>query len=210
MASKRSTQSARAAASSRAVRAVADRETWLEAARDKLIQSGIEAVKIEPLAAQLGISRSSFYWHFSNRQDLLDALLEHWSQTNTQSLRVVIDEVVEPGTDPTRVARKRLKRLADVFIDERGFSPRYDMAMRDWARNDAQVAARVAIVDQARIALFQRIFLDLGNSRVDSLIRARVLYFHQLGYYLAGIQESVAARHRLAPVYLSILSGLDF
>lgn len=192
-------------------RASVDRETWLRVARDALIRSGIDAVKIEPLAAKLEISRSSFYWHFKNRSELLDALLAHWTDVNDTALR---NALVPHNTasNPQDVARTRLQQLADIFIYEKGFSPQFDLAIRDWARNDPVVSAQVVRIDNERIALFQRIFLDAGQSKIESLVRAKLFYFHQLGYYLVGLheQESAAVRQSVAPRYLEILSGIKF
>jgi AcrR family transcriptional regulator len=191
-------------------RAVVGREAWLEAARESLIRTGIDSVKIEPLAAQLEISRSSFYWHFKNRRELLDALLEHWKNVNDKALREAVEQREASGVDAESIARSRLQQLADLFIQEKGFSSKFDLAVREWARKDTSVADEVARIDNERIALFQKIFLDMGNSKTDSLVRAKILYFHQLGYYLVGIQESAAVRQRVAPRYLEILSGLKF
>ena len=63
------------------------RQDWLNCARARLIQSGIAEVKILSLGAELGVSRSSFYWYFESRQDLCDALLAEWENTNTAILR---------------------------------------------------------------------------------------------------------------------------
>jgi AcrR family transcriptional regulator len=191
-------------------RGVVDRAGWLEVARDSLIENGIDSVKIEPLAARLAISRSSFYWHFKNRRDLLDALLKHWKDVNDNALRDAVERQESNVADPQEVARERLQHLADLFIYEEGFSSRFDLAIREWARKDAAVAEEVARIDSERIALFQKIFLDIGHSKIDSLIRAKILYFHQLGYYLVGIKESASVRQRVAPRYLEILSGLKF
>lgn len=82
------------------------------------------------------------------------------------------------------------------------------MAVREWGRTETAVAKLVARVDRQRISYLQKVFSDMGHSAPDSLIRAKILYFHQLGYYLTGIKESEAVRKRAAPRYLEILSGL--
>jgi len=95
-----------------------------------------------------------------------------------------------------------------LFIDERQFSSDFDMTIREWAQEDPTVAKQVARIDKRRIAYIQKIFGDMGYSMGDALVRAKILYFRQLGYYLAGIKESEAVRRRVAPRYLEVLSGL--
>jgi AcrR family transcriptional regulator len=191
-------------------RAVVDRTAWLEAAREALIESGIDSVKIEPLALRLEISRSSFYWHFKNRRDLLDALLTHWKDVNENALREAVERQELTKEDPETVARVRLQLLTDLFIYETTFSSKFDLAVREWARKDTSVAQEVTRIDKERIALFQKIFLDVGYSTFDSLARAKILYFHQIGYYIVDLKESTAVRQRIARRYLEILSGLKF
>lgn len=192
----------------KAARPVVDRTVWLDAARAILIEQGVDAVKVEPLAAMLEISRSSFYWHFKNRQELLDALIEYWTEVNDRTLRSLVEPDDSNPKEREQLAKARLRQLVNLFIDERQFSSEFDMAMREWARKDAAVAKEVARIDRERIAHLQKIFQEMGHSKPDSLIRAKILYFHQLGYYLTGIKESQAVRTRVAPRYLEVLSGI--
>lgn len=192
----------------KAARPVVDRTVWLDAARAILIDQGVDAVKVEPLAAMLEISRSSFYWHFKNRQELLDALLEYWTEVNDTALRSLVQPHEEDPEEREQLAKTRLRRLVSLFIDERQFSSDFDMAVREWARKDPAVAKEVTRIDKQRIAHLQKIFVDMGHSKSDGLIRAKILYFHQLGYYLTGIKESDEVRKRVAPRYLEVLSGI--
>jgi AcrR family transcriptional regulator len=192
----------------KAARPVVDRTVWLDAARAILIEQGVDAVKVEPLAAMLEISRSSFYWHFKNRQELLDGLIEYWTEVNDRALRELVAPHESDPTEKEQLAKSRLRQLVNLFIDERQFSSEFDMAMREWARKEAAVAKEVARIDRQRIAHLQKIFQDMGHTKTDSLVRAKILYFHQLGYYLTGIKESDDVRKRVAPRYLEVLSGI--
>lgn len=192
----------------KAARPVVDREVWLDAARSLLIEQGVDAVKVEPLASMLEISRSSFYWHFKNRQDLLTALIGYWTEVNDRVLRSMAEPQESDPKEREQLSKLRLRQLVTLFIDERQFSSEFDMAMREWARKDAAVAKEVARIDRQRISHLQKIFQGMGHLKSDALIRAKILYFHQLGYYLTGIKESAAARKRVAPRYLEVLSGI--
>jgi len=174
---------------------------WIAAARGVLIEAGIEAVKVERLAAGLGVTRGSFYWHFANRDALLAALLRDWAETNTAPIVRAVEAAGEDG-------HARMMALVRVWIDETDFSPDYDAAVRDWARRSPRVAATVRRIDARRIAVLQGIFDRFGYPPDAALIRARVAYFHQVGYYALAIRETKARRLSLLPLYYEALTGL--
>jgi AcrR family transcriptional regulator len=173
---------------------------WVLAARKVLIRKGISNVKVEPLAKALGVTSGSFYWHFSRRQDLYDALLKDWYDTNTTPL---FNAVGTAGSDP----RQQYLAFFGVWVLERDFDPRYDQAIRDWARGSRKVADTLRKVDASRIELLRRIYLNFGYRGLDAEMRARVTYYHQLGYYAMHIKEPRKRRLSLGPYYADILTG---
>jgi AcrR family transcriptional regulator len=179
-----------------------DREHWLAAARKMLIKSGIDQVKIERLSKQVKVTRSSFYWHFQSRADLLHALLDHWQATNTGPLLRAIEAAIEAGPTGIHI-------LGRVWIEEREFNPAYDTAVRDWARKDAAVSTAVRAVDDKRIAALVRLMHVYGYKGNEALVRARIMYFHQVGYYALGIHESAVERLKLEPIYMKALTGSE-
>ncbi len=176
------------------------RADWIEAARRALVAGGIASVKVDRLAADLGVTRGSFYWHFADRTELLSALLAHWEATNTAPME---QAVARAGSD----GHAKLMALVQLWIDEVAFSPAYDAAVRDWARHDTAAAAAVRRTDDRRIALLTDIFGDLGYEGTDAFVRARVAYFHQVGYYALAIREPRALRFDLLPHYYRVLTG---
>lgn len=177
-----------------------DREDWVEAARRALIEGGVAKVKVEPLAAVLGVTTGSFYHHFRRRQDLLDAVLAHWERENTEPL---LRAVTEAGADPDA----QLDALFDAWLAESDYEPAYDSAVRDWARTFKPAEAAVRRVDDRRIDLLKTIFLGFGYDEDRAFIRARVTYFHQVGYYAMEIIEPRAVRRRWRPLYREVLVG---
>lgn len=176
------------------------REDWIAAAREALIKSGVDNVKVEKLAHQLGVTRGSFYWHFKSRNELLDAVLADWEVNNTEPF----DEALR-SSDHNGVAE--FERIAELWLEEKAYRPAYDSAIRDWARNSKRVARRIRRIDNRRIQIFEQIYLDLGYDSEEAFIRARITYFHQVGYYALGLGESKKERRRLAPLYIKILLG---
>ena len=175
-------------------------QTWLATARRTLISQGIAAVKVDQLARQLKVSRGGFYHHFSGRDDLLERLLAEW-----QTTVVFVPETALPR-DPASALRA-LDDLFDRLINEKGYDSAFDWAVRSWSHADADVARAVTGSDARRIRTLTKIFLALGCDAQEAAVRARVLYFHQIGYYAIGVQESHAVRLRRAQTYLQILCG---
>lgn len=187
------------------VRRIADRELeredWLAVARQALIDDGIGAVRVERLAKILGVTRGGFYWRFRNLDELLAALVEDWRASNSRALLSVLEKANDLAG--------RFHQVFQIWVEEKGFSPAWDSAMRDWARVSPHVAAAVTAVDAERISVFQTMFADAGLSEEAALIRARILYYHQVGYYALDVHESRKQRQELMSIYQAALTGLD-
>jgi AcrR family transcriptional regulator len=165
-----------------------------------LIAKGVERVRVDGLARTLKITRGSFYWHFPNRKALLDGLLEDWSVRNTAPF-------LAAAADERRSGEEKFRALVDIWLDESEYDPAYDAAVREWARTSARVANIVRRVDRRRLDLLANICSDLGYDPLEAEIRARITYFHQVGYYALGLKESGRTRRRLAPIYTRVLLG---
>jgi AcrR family transcriptional regulator len=169
-----------------------------------LTAKGVERVRVDALARTLRITRGSFYWHFSSRKALLDALLADWCVRNTAPF-------IAAAEDERLPAEEKFRAIVDIWLDESdydpAYDPAYDAAIRDWARTSARIAGLVRRVDRQRIDVLARICLDLGYDPQEAEIRARVTYFHQVGYYALGLKESRRVRRRLAPIYTRVLLG---
>src|SRR5215472_961844 len=122
------------------------KQDWVIAARKLLIRRGIANVKVERLADEMAVTTGSFYWHFSGRQELYDALLQDWYDTNTAPL---YEAVRTAGSDP----RRQYLAFFGVWVLERDFDPKYDQAIRDWARTSKKVANDLREIDGRRIQL---------------------------------------------------------
>src|ERR1700733_11197537 len=102
------------------------RSRWIEQGLRALAAGGPDAVRIEPLAHTLGVTRGGFYWHFEDRNALLDEMLDAWERATTD---MVIERVERDGGD----ARARLRRTF-AFISAREDLLAVDLAVRDWSR----------------------------------------------------------------------------
>lgn len=177
------------------------RQDWLEAALDILVGDGISEVKVLTLSARLGVSRSSFYWYFESREDLHAALLDHWEATNTG---ILLRHLNQPAGSITEATCNFFLCL----LDPGGFDYQLDFAIREWARRDEAVHLRVAAGDEARLSAFREMFLRFGYPPADADIRARVIYFQQIGYYALDLRESVDTRLSRVADYTRAFTGV--
>jgi AcrR family transcriptional regulator len=175
------------------------RADWIGAARGLLIAEGIDAVKVTRLAGRLGVTRGGFYWHFADRADLLDALLDLWTGQNT---RAVID-----AADSALDLAGGILALFDVWVDAARFDPAFDAAMRDWARRSPKVRKAVEAADTARVEAIAELFARSGYDADDAFIRARIIYFTQVGYYALHIHETMTRRLGYLERYYESFTG---
>ncbi len=173
---------------------------WIMAARDALISGGVHAVKVDLISSRLKITRGSFYWHFKSRAELLGALLELWESQNTKPF-----EEVAQGADMDAV--QKFADMVRLWLEEKDFDPAFDSAVRDWARSDPSVAKRIASIDTLRMSLLEKVFREMGYEDKEAMVRARVTYYHQIGYYALDVHESKKRRRELLPYYIEILMG---
>lgn len=172
---------------------------WLLKALEIFVAEGIDAVRITRLAQDLGVTRGSFYWHFQNREDLIDALVSYWKDKNTKA-------ITESVTNASNLA-EGIFRFFETCIDAALFDPRLDLALREWARRSSDVRTMVDIEDEARIESLGKFFLAFGYEMPQALIRARVLYYSQIGFYALEVQESLTTRLSYTEAYFECFTG---
>jgi AcrR family transcriptional regulator len=176
------------------------REVWLEAAREAFVTSGLDAVKIQPLATQLNLSRTSFYWFFPDRAALLDAILADWEATNTGSL-------VRATEDYAETIAEAVLNLIGVFMEGGPFETRLDLAVRGWAHQSDKVAARVRAADASRLSAIRSMFERFGFAPGEADVRARTVYLTQIGYISMHVREAMGERLARVPDYVMTFTG---
>jgi AcrR family transcriptional regulator len=180
----------------------ATREDWIRVALETLIADGVEAVKVLPLAERLGVARSSFYWYFTNRDELLAVLLEMWQDTNT---RAIVEHASRPTADITRA----VLAMFECWTDESLFDVRLDFAVREWARRSESVQQAVRQADEARVEAISSMYRRHGYPDREAFVRARVIYFMQIGYYALDLGESLDMRLSYAGDYVAAYTGVE-
>jgi len=176
-------------------------DLWLDAAYSLLVESGVEAVKVMPLAERLGLSRTSFYWHFPDREALLAGLIDRWKAKNTGNL-------VARCEAPAATIPEALLNLFDCWYDDGLFDSRLEFAMRTWSLTDPAVAAAMSEADATRVAAITTLFRRFGYGEAEADTRARTLYLTQVGYIAVRSEEDLEVRMARNPAYVLTFCGI--
>jgi len=143
---------------------------WLAAALDVLASEGIESVRVAELARTLRISKSGFYWHFRNRDELLEEMKAYWVDEYSKQ---IMSEVL----DQDAPIQKRLLNL--VLLIRTKQAGKYDLAFTSWAKRDPLVHELLDQVRDMRIKFVKRLLSNEFRHGDDLEARARlfVVYF---------------------------------
>jgi AcrR family transcriptional regulator len=148
-----------------------DAEAWVEASFDLLAEGGIDAVRIDPLAKRLGVTRGSFYWHFKDREALHKGMLKEWRKRASYRVGARIDSQTSAPDERLRQnlalpkASPRSKRAAAI-----------ELAIRLWARRDAEAAKAVQHIDHVRLAYYAKLYVEMGHTPEQARGRAFLFY----------------------------------
>lgn len=178
------------------------RDDWLNVAMDVLVSDGVEQVKVMNLAERMAVSRSSFYWYFKSRQELLDALLAKWQATNTAGL-------IAQSELPAQTITAAVCNVQRCVVNAALFDTALDFAVRDWARRSGKVRRMLDQSDTRRLSALRAMFTRFNYDETEAETRARVLYYMQIGYDLAQLNEPMSVRLSMVPHYLFVFTGVE-
>jgi AcrR family transcriptional regulator len=159
------------------------RADWIRHGLRTLGREGVNGLKVGPMAAQLAVSRGSFYWHFKDIADFRGQVLARWAESTTEDLRVEL-AAEDAGTDRLKLLMRR------VFAANRSL----DRAIRSWAAEDAEVAAAVAAVDAKRTAYIVELLVAAGVEAGKAARRGAFIYWALLGqtFVMDPVQAALA------------------
>ena len=161
------------------------RESWVHAATNLLAREGLLAVAVEPLAQALGVTKGSFYWHFENRNDLIQAVLEAWEQDQSADVAARYGGIQDP--------RRRLRVL--LFAAFEDVENGKFFAALTVSGQDPRVEPTLRRATERRLALGREAFQALGLSEEEARQRALLAYAAYTGYFqlLRTTPEAVEA-----------------
>ena len=171
------------------------KDSWLNAALKALVSGGIDKVRVESLAKNLGVTKGSFYWHFKDREQFLDELLNFWAEQSTQA-------VIANPNYPAE-SKARVKAVAEDIV--RHDLGKMDPHIRSWTQYDKRRARVVAKIDKVRFEFLRDLFLAAGFSMSGSDLRAQSLYRYVLGEQFISVRESMSQRLQRMQAHVDLL-----
>ena len=158
---------------------------WIDRGLKALARNGFTALKAEPLAKAMGVSRGSFYWHFADLRAFHDAILTRWREIAAE--RIIADVEAHGGGDP----------LASLLRTTFGAKLDLERAVRNWAAFDPAAHVAVRAIDRRRLDYIEGLLEKRGLTAAKAQARAQILYWTFLGFALSGSSLSAA---RLQPL----------
>lgn len=181
------------AASKKSIRK--SREDWVQAAIVALGEGGVEAVRVEPLARALGVTKGSFYWHFADRGELLRALVDAWAHVGTE--QIISSVNAHRGDAPSRLRQLWQLSTSGPLNNE--------LALRDWARREPWVAEQIDRVDGRRLGFLRELFRELGHTGAELEGRCLLMYSLLIGDYFIAAKHGRFSRGRVLEAALEAL-----
>lgn len=169
-------------------------DDWIKEGLKALAKSGFTALKADPLAKAMGVSRGSFYWHFDDLGAFHAAVLKRWREIAAEQ---IIADVEAGGDEPLEALLRR------------SFGARLDLerAVRNWAAFDAAAQGAVRAIDRRRIDYIATLLTMRGLAPAMAQARAQILYWIFLGFALSGTPVSAARLQNLLDEILRMVSA---
>ena len=158
-------------------------QDWIDFALQTLARTGFDSLKADVLARKLGISRGSFYWHFTDLGTFHARVIEHWKQAATEAIIVDIERYKSPE-----------QRFDALLRHAFGHGASLEIRMRTWAENNAEAERAVSDIDRRRREYIERLLAEAGVAPALAATRAQLVYWTYLG---AAVSRSRLTGERL-------------
>ena len=160
----------------------------------------MNAARIQPLSKKLGVSRTSFYWFFKDREELLSALLSRWRNKNTGS-------IIKQSEAYAESIAEAMLNVFDCWLDKSLFDSQFEFAVRSWSLQSAEILSEVQTADQLRLAALRKMLMRFGQMDSCADVRARTTYLVQIGYISMQPNEDLRVRMNRIAEYVEIFTG---
>jgi AcrR family transcriptional regulator len=173
------------------------RSRWIEQGLRALAAGGPDAVRIEPLAHSLGVTRGGFYWQFADRNALLDAMLDAWERATTED---VVERLDREGGDAAAKLRRLFALTSPGVVQT-------DLAIRDWARHDPAVARRLRRIDNRRMDGLRSLLAGICSEPDEIEARSMLCFSLLIGNHFIAADHGARSRADVLELALSRLTA---
>ena len=173
------------------------KDQWLASALQALESEGISGVRIDKLARQLGVARSGFYWHFKDRQDLLDHMLEYWAAEYTA---IVLEDKALSEAPAVQQLENVMRTVRDQELN------RFEAAIFIWSQTDSAARKAFDQVYKRRLDYVRSIFRELGFKGDEVEMRAQLFMGYLAWEYTGFCPQSKTTQNRLLKLRLRLLT----
>ena len=161
------------------------RSRWIDEGLRALAEGGPDAVRVEVIAKTLGVTKGGFYGYFADRDALLAAMLDAWERA---AVDAVLDRVEQDGGDPrAQIVQAGALTLSPELLP-------LDLAIRDWARRDETVAARLRRVDNRRMDLLREKIGTFCSDPVEVEARSLLAFCLRIGEHFLAVEHTGGTR----------------
>lgn len=169
-------------------------DDWIKQGLKALAKSGFTALKADPLAKAIGVSRGSFYWHFADLGAFHAAVLKRWREIAAEQ---IIADVEADSDEPLQALLRRT------------FGARLDLerAVRNWAAFDPAAQGAVRAIDRRRLDYIEALLATRGLQPAIAQARAQILYWSFLGFALSGTPVPAARLQALLAEIMRMVSA---
>ncbi|WAC55097.1 TetR/AcrR family transcriptional regulator [Gordonia sp. SL306] len=172
-------------------------DDWLDAAMQLLITEGVGAIKISRLCAHLGVTKGSFYWHFTDIAALMSALADHCREVEESARQTLADLQTLPPVE-------RIEAMVRLVSDPRRWT--VEAAVRTWAETDESLADTVAALDEQIFDIAHEAMRELGFDEPEAHARATTLLYAGIGYLHARRRHGPASDDDTR-IFIDLLTG---
>ena len=173
-------------------------QDWVDLGLKTLAKSGFTALKAEPLARAMGVSRGSFYWHFADIGAFHAAILTRWREVATEQIIAAVEAAKSNNKDEDPLAVLLKLTFGSKFVLEK--------AVRSWAANDARARAAVVAVDRRRLDYIESLLKQAGLADEVAQARAQILFWAFFGYALSDQQLAADKQQAVLDELLRIVA----
>ncbi|NKY63826.1 TetR/AcrR family transcriptional regulator [Gordonia rubripertincta] len=171
-------------------------DDWLDASVEVLLEDGIEGLKISRLSARLGVTKGSFYWHFTDIATMKSELADHCRKGQAAAVARMVDLEELPPIE-------RIEGMAQLVSDPRRW--RMEAAMRRWAETDGSIADSISELDGQIFQMSHQAMRELGFDEPEAHARATTLLYAGIGFVHAHGRLGEATADDLR-IFLDILT----